>query len=106
LLLDGDSPLWLLAVIAAAVGIPQGLIGLANQSALYVQAEPSRMGSSVGLLRTFMYAGALLAAAATAAFFGDGASDAGLHGLAWLLTGVATLFLVVCVADRSLSSPR
>ncbi|MFD5572921.1 MFS transporter [Streptomyces cadmiisoli] len=106
-MLTDRTPLWLLVVICAVAGIPQGLIGLANQNALYEQADPARMGSSAGLLRTFMYLGALLASAAIAAFFRDGATSGALHGLAWLLVGVAGVFLVVCLADRStaLTSP-
>lgn len=103
LLLSADSPVWLLLSLSAVVGIPQGLIGLASQNALYVQADPARMGSSAGLLRTFMYLGALFASAANAAFFRDGATSPGLHSMAWLLLGVATTFLLVCVADRSLA---
>ncbi|PNE40242.1 MFS transporter [Streptomyces noursei] len=102
LLTDGSSPLWLLALIGAVIGIPQGLNGLANQNTLYAQADPARMGSSAGLLRTFMYLGALAASAANAAFFRHGATTDGLHQLSWLLLAVAAVFLVVSVADRSL----
>ncbi|WP_328501038.1 MFS transporter [Streptomyces sp. NBC_00457] len=103
LLLGADTPVWLLVVLSAVVGIPHGLIGLANQNALYAQADPARMGSSAGLLRTFMYIGALFAAAASAVFFHDGATSSGLHAMAWLLIGVTALFLLLCIADRSLS---
>lgn len=103
LLLDSATAIWLLIVLGAVFGIPQGLNGLANQNALYAQADPARMGSAAGLLRTFTYLGALLASAANAVFFRSGATSAGLHGMAWLLVAVAALFLIACVADRSLS---
>ncbi|MFE7313497.1 MFS transporter [Streptomyces sp. NPDC057555] len=99
---DAASPLWLLALIGAVAGIPQGLNGLANQNALYAQADPARMGSSAGLLRTFTYLGALAASAANAVFFRDGATTEGLHRLGWLLLAVAVAFLVASAADRSL----
>ncbi|MGW1029352.1 MFS transporter [Streptomyces sp. NPDC002577] len=102
LLLDAASPIWLLALIGAVIGIPQGLNGLANQNALYAQADPQRIGSSAGLLRTFMYLGALLASAANAVFYKHGATTGGLHHLAWLLLVVAGLFLLAGVMDRSL----
>lgn len=57
--------MWVLVLPVAGFGLPQGLNGLANQNALYAQAEPARMGASAGLLRTFMYLGALLSSAAT-----------------------------------------
>ncbi|MFF3934436.1 MFS transporter [Streptomyces hirsutus] len=103
LLLRDESPLWLLVLVSALLGLPQGLNGLANQNALYAQADPARLGASAGLLRTFMYLGALLASAASALFFGEGATSAGLHRLAWPLLGVATVFLLVCAGDRSLA---
>ncbi|PRY02496.1 MFS transporter [Allonocardiopsis opalescens] len=102
LLLGPDSPVWLLLVLAAVFGVPHGLSGLANQNALYAQADPERIGASAGLLRTATYFGALLSAAATAAFFQDGATTAGMHGLAWPMTGAALLLLAASLADRSL----
>ncbi|MCP2259284.1 putative arabinose efflux permease, MFS family [Streptoalloteichus tenebrarius] len=102
LLADSSSPLWVLVAIGAVIGVPQGLNGLANQNALYAQADPARMGSSAGLLRTFMYLGAIIASAATAAVFPHGATTLGLHHLSWFLLVVAALFLVTTLADRSL----
>ncbi|GAA1752914.1 MFS transporter [Streptomonospora arabica] len=103
LLLTSDSPAWLLLVLATVFGVPHGLNSLANQNALYAQADPERMGASAGLLRTSTYFGALLSSAVTAAFFQDGATTAGMHGLAWPMIGAAALFLVASVADRSLN---
>lgn len=102
LFLGVGSPLWLLALLAGVVGIPQGLIGLADQNAVHAQADPARMGSSAGLLHTSMHPGALLASATTAATFRTGATSAGLHDLAGPLLGVAAAFLLVCSVDRSL----
>lgn len=96
------SPMWLLALIGAFVGVAQGLNGLANQNALYAQADPARMGSSAGLLRTFGYLGALSASAANATFYRHGATTAGLHDLSLLLLGASVLLLAGTLADRSL----
>jgi nicotinamidase-related amidase/predicted MFS family arabinose efflux permease len=102
LLLRSDSAIWLLVVIAVVVGFPQGLNSLANQNALYHQADPERMGSSAGLLRTFTYLGAIVASAANGAFLSQGADTGGLHALAWFMLAIAALLLVVTVLDRSL----
>jgi MFS family permease len=102
LLLGAGSPVWLLLVVALVVGVPQGLIGLANQNALYHQADPARMGSSAGLLRTSTYLGAIVASAANGAFLDTGADTAGLHRLAVFMLVVAALFLLVSVLDRKL----
>jgi hypothetical protein len=102
LLLDDVSPVWLLVLVTVVVGVPQGLNSLANQNALYHQAEPARMGSSAGLLRTSTYLGAIASAAAVAAFFPDGADTPGLHRLAWFMLGAAVVLLAVSAVDRSL----
>src|SRR5262249_47515616 len=102
LLFRSTSPIWLLVALALVVGVPGGLNGLANQAALYHQADPARIGSSAGLLRTFMYLGAIVAAAAAAAVFPRQADTPGLHHLAWFLAGVAALLFATSLADRSL----
>ncbi|MFE0460474.1 MFS transporter [Kitasatospora sp. NPDC058965] len=104
LLAGGGSPIWLLLAVGVLMGVPQGLNGLANQSALYRQAPAERMGSAAGLLRTFMYLGALGASAATAAFFPHGAGTGGLHRLALFMAAGAVLLLAATVLDRSLSA--
>ncbi len=96
------SALWLLVVVGAIAGITQGLVGLANQNALYHQAEPARMGASAGLLRTFMYGGALIAAAAVAATLREEATTAGLHELSTFMLGCGVVLLLLTLPDRSL----
>jgi sugar phosphate permease len=103
LALHAGSAIWLLVVIAMVVGIPQGLINLANQNAVYYQAEPARIGASAGLLRTFFYMGAIASSAATGGFFGRQADTTGLHGLAIFLLAAAGLLLALVVVDRSLA---
>jgi MFS family permease len=102
LLVTGSSAIWALVGIALILGLPQGLNSLANQNAVYYQAHPDRMGASAGLLRTFVYLGAMVSSAATGITFKHGADTAGLHSLAYFLIVVAAISLVVIVADRSL----
>jgi hypothetical protein len=103
LLLGPHSPIWMLVAIALVVGLPQGLNSLANQNALYHQADAARIGASAGLSRTFTYLGAIAASAAGGAFFGPTADTAGLHHLALFMLVVAALFLALTTFDRSLS---
>ncbi|MCI2421060.1 MFS transporter [Saccharopolyspora sp. K220] len=102
LLIHPDSPIWLLVAATVIVGIPQGLNNLANQNALYHQADPARMGSTAGLLRTFTYLGAMIASAASGSFLNHGADTTGLHNLATFMTASAVLFLTATLLDRSL----
>jgi hypothetical protein len=104
LLLRTGTPLWLLVALMVLAGIPQGLNNLALQNAVYRQADPATLGASSGLLRTFMYVGAMVASAAAALSFGRVADTGGLHTLAWFLGAVALVFLLITVADRSLSA--
>jgi MFS family permease len=102
LTLGDTSAVWLLVGVAVLAGVPQGLLSLANQNATYHQADPDRMGSAAGLLRTFLYLGAIVASAAVAAAFPHGTTSSGLHGLGWFLVGCAVALLVLVLSDRSL----
>jgi MFS family permease len=102
LLLDEHSTIWLIVVVALVAGVPQGLNNLANQNAVYHQADPARIGSSAGLLRTFFYLGAIIASTAGGIAFHDGADTAGLHDLALFMLAAAVAFLVLTLVDRSL----
>lgn len=102
LIMNSGSAIWMLAGVGALMGVPQGLNGLANQNALYRQADSARMGSAAGLLRTFTYLGAMAASAADAAFFTHGADTGGLHHLALFMLAGAVLLLAVTLIDRSL----
>jgi MFS family permease len=103
LFVGAASGIWLLVLIAVVLGVPQGLVSLANQNALYYQADPERMGASAGLLRTFGYLGAIVASAASGASFGQRADTSGLHSLAVLMLIAAAIFVVLTVLDRSLA---
>jgi MFS family permease len=92
-----------LALIAAIIGLPNGLNIIGNQAALYDQAPPERMGSASGLFRSAQYVGAIASASVIGLTFDGGASDAALHTLALVLTVLSAALLVGTVADRTLS---
>ncbi len=102
LLLGPASAIWLLIGLALILGVPQGLNNLANQNAMYHQADPARTASTAGLFRTFFYLGAITAAAANGTFLAHGADTPGLHHLAVFIGVCAVLFLALTLADRSL----
>ncbi|MBU6531460.1 MFS transporter [Streptomyces mayonensis] len=102
LTLSGDSPLWMLLLVALLFGVPQGLNNLALQNSVYFQADPGRTASSAGLLRTFAYIGSMVASSATAASFGEHADTGGLHRLAAVMLGAGVLYLVLTLFDRTL----
>jgi hypothetical protein len=103
LLLTPASPTWMLLAITIVLGIPQGLNSLAVQNAVYFQADPERIGASAGLLRSFLYLGAIAASTANGAFFGRTADTAGLHHLGMFTLAVGLAGLAITVVDRSLA---
>ena len=105
LTLHPASPVWLLVALVLILGVLQGLNSIALQSAVYRQAEPENIAASAGLLRTFGYLGAIVSSAAQGGFYGERADTGGLHHLALLLVAVAAIFLILNVADRSLTRP-
>lgn len=96
------SPVWVIVVVALLAGLPQGLNNLAVQNAVYRQADPERIASSAGLMRTFFYLGAIAASAAGGIAFGGTAGD-GLPVLAAVMLVASTLFVLLTLADRSLA---
>lgn len=96
------SPVWVIVVVALLAGLPQGLNNLAVQNAVYRQADPERVASSAGLMRTFFYLGAIAASAAAGIAFGGTAGD-GLPVLAAVMLVASTLFVLLTLADRSLA---
>lgn len=102
LLLDAGSVLWVILAVSLVAGLPQGLNNLANQNAVYHQADPERLGSSAGLMRTFFYLGAIIASATNGIVFRDGATTAGMHELAVVMLAASAVCLVLTLADRSL----
>ncbi|MFI2296702.1 MFS transporter [Isoptericola sp. NPDC019571] len=96
------SPTWLLVLAGVGIGGMQGLAGLAHQKALARQADAATVGAASGLLRTFMYLGALVSTAAIAALYADGPTTAGLHDLALAMAACAVVVGVLTLVDRSL----
>jgi MFS family permease len=101
LLLSGRSPLWLLLAVSVVFGAQNGLNVVTNQTAMYAQAPTDSTGTAAGLLRTFMYLGAIASASLISFSFGHAATDAGLHRLAVILTAAAALLLAATLADPS-----
>ncbi|WP_226350221.1 MFS transporter [Pseudonocardia sp. ICBG601] len=101
--LGPTSPVWVIVVVALLAGLPQGLNNLAVQNAVYRQADPERVASSAGLMRTFFYLGAIAASAAGGIAFGGGTAGDGLPVLAAVMLVASTLFVLLTLADRSLA---
>ena len=106
LLLTGHSPLWLLLVISVVFGAQNGLNVVTNQTAMYAQAPGGATGTAAGMLRTFMYLGAIASASLISLSFGHAVTDPGLHRLAVILTIAAAGLLAATLASRGLAATR
>lgn len=101
--MTAGSPIWFLVIGMLVLGIPQGLNNLAIQNTLYFQVDPERIASSAGLLRTFMYLGAIISSVIYGNVYGARATTNGLHVLGWVVIGVSVVFLLITVCDRTLA---
>jgi len=95
LFINKDSSLASLLAIVSFLGIPQGLLSLANQNAVYFQANKSQIGASSGLLRTFMYMGAMLASAGNGLFLKSESITTGMHQIAIFGTGIGIILMII-----------
>lgn len=106
ILVTGDSPIWMYALLCISFAPSAGLAGIANQLALYVQAPAAQIGMASGLSRSAQYVGAIIGSGVIALAFGAQPSDAGLHLIGWILVGTSLLVVATTVLDRSLDRRR
>ncbi len=101
------TPLPLLILVAAVLGVPNGFIGVGNQLATYQQAPRSLAGVAAGLQRTSSYIGANIASALvglTVSSAGAKGASGPLHIMAGVLAAGATYLFLRVLANRSLSA--
>ncbi|WP_163509592.1 MFS transporter [Fodinicola acaciae] len=99
LMLTTSTPVWVFVVISVIFGVQNAMMVVANQAAMYAQAPAADTGTAAGLLRTFMYLGAIGAASLISVTYRDRATDASLHSLAVVLVGASILVVVMTVLN-------
>jgi len=106
LLLTVRSPLWLLLVVSVVFGAQNGLNIVTNQTAIYAQAPAASAGTAAGMLRTFMYLGAIASTGPISLSFGHAAADADLHRRPVILIIAAAALVAATLADHKLATAR
>ncbi|MEV0276587.1 MFS transporter [Streptomyces sp. NPDC050610] len=106
LVADHTTPLAALLLAGVLFGLPQGLTSTGNQAAVFVQAPADAVGAAAGLQRTSQYLGAITAASLIGLFYGQRATDAGLHDIAVVSGGLSLLLIVLTAADRALRTRK
>jgi MFS family permease len=102
LFIHSASPLWLMAAAVALFGIPQGLVSVTTQAAVYIQAPAEQLGAASGLQRTFTYIGAMGATVVIGVCYGHRPTDQSLHSLAIGMAVMSGLLLTATLFDRTL----
>ncbi|MBM9507025.1 MFS transporter [Streptomyces sp. KK5PA1] len=103
LLLAGHTwPALALGAAGALFGLPQGLSSTGNQAAVYAQAPAGEIGAAAGLQRTAQYVGAITAASLIGLFYGQRATDSGLHAMAATAAVLSLAVLLLTLLDRAL----
>ncbi|GAA2246501.1 MFS transporter [Herbiconiux moechotypicola] len=100
LLVRDGAELWYLILIAIVMGIPQGLVNVGTQSAVYELADQEKLGAAAGLLRAFMYLGAITSSALGGIAFSGGHGADQLRLLSVMMLTSALLFGVLLFARR------
>ena len=73
-----DAPIWLLVLVGALCGLPNGFNNLGNQLILHASVHGEQAGVASGLYRTSQYIGAALAAVLAASALTPGRGDGGI----------------------------
>jgi MFS family permease len=102
LCIHASSPLWVMAAAVALFGIPQGLVSVTTQAAVYVQAPAEQLGAASGLQRTFSYVGAMAATVVIGICYGHRPTDQSLHSLAIGMGVMSAVLLIATLFDRTL----
>lgn len=94
LLLGDQSSMWLIILVSAALGIPNGFSNMGLQAALYESADPKETGAASGLFVTFRSLGSILSASLLGMAFGEAITTDGLHLIAFTSIGLGMLLLL------------
>ncbi|MDM4761748.1 MFS transporter [Galbitalea sp. SE-J8] len=104
LAITSESSILLVIGMTIVLGAVNGASGFGNQASLYLQAPPDQIGVASGLLRTFMYVGAIFSSSLLAIAYGDRATDAGFHALSLALVGAGAVLALLAALDRRIPS--
>ncbi|MEU6697855.1 MFS transporter [Pseudonocardia sp. NPDC046786] len=108
-LLRPGSPIWLVVMVAALLGVPYGLGNLGMQQLMYDRSPPQLAGLSGGLFQSARYVGAILAVGAlgtlTPAAGDDAAPDVTGLGVAMAVIAVLGAVVLGTAARRHPAGP-
>jgi MFS family permease len=104
LFLTSHTPLIAIIGVTGLFGLVAGSGNVTNQTALYRESLPEKLGTASGLLRTFGYIGSIASATITGLVFRTRVDDGGLHRVSLIMIGVGVLVLLMTTLDRQLAA--
>jgi MFS family permease len=104
LFLTTHTPLIAIIAVTGIFGLMSGSANVTNQTALYREAPPEKVGTASGLLRTFGYVGSIASATITGLVFRTRIDDNGLHHASQIMIGIGVVVLLMTVFDRKLTA--
>jgi len=104
LFLTSGTPLIAIIGVTGLFGLMSGLSTVTNQTALYRESAPEKVGTASGLLRTFGYIGSIASATITGLVFRTRVNDSGLHHVSLILIGISVVVLLMTALDRKLAA--
>jgi MFS family permease len=105
LLLPGITHAAAVLVLSALFGFPTGFNNLGLQASMFRSAPADEMGRAGGQYQTFRYLGAIISVAVLGVVFGNTATRAGLHTVAWVAVAVSGALVVSKLLERG-AKPR
>lgn len=104
LFLTSHTPLIAVIGVTGLFGLMSGLATVTNQTALYRESPPEKVGTASGLLRTFGYIGSIASATITGLVFRTHVDDSGLHHVSLIMIGIGVVVLLMTALDRKLAA--
>jgi len=100
LILGSKTPVILILIVAAIIGIPNGLNNLGLSTAMYSYAKPEETGVASGLFQTCRSVGSILSTSLLGLTFGGSVTTSGLHTIAIIATTISAGLLVISLSRK------
>lgn len=100
LTLGPSTPLIIILLVMAVIGIPNGLNNLGLSTALYQHTNPKDTGVASGLFHTFRSVGSIFSTSLLGLIFGGSITTEGLHQIAVITAVISAALLIVSLSRK------
>lgn len=96
------SPVLVLLMVAAVLGIPNGFNNIGNQNLINAVTTVDEVGTAIGMYRTMAFIGANLAVVVMQLTTDGTIDDHGLHTTGWFIVAVAAVLVIGIVLSKNM----